>query len=151
MKLSERKIKKLIEIYNNYCREAYNITDISRWCKKVGISKKTLEPSRTNEQKILDAVQHLNPREGDKYFLYTAVDGEKQAVTKGEPVFLKSGQPKMVKNSILKVVDQWSADEDKEHYIKRVYMTLSILENVIDMDKFIKYQLKKNYPLLEDL
>lgn len=141
----------LLDIYNKYIKEAVNIEDISRWCTKKSISAKVLNPSRTNEQKILDAVKHLSPREGDKYLLYSAVDGEVQDVKKGEPVFFKNGTPKMIPNKILKTESDWNGDEDKEHYIKRVYKTLEILKNVVDMDQFIKYHLKSNIHKIKEL
>lgn len=141
----------ILQIFEDYIKEVRDMKDIKRWCAKKSISSKVLNPQRANEQKILDAVKHLSPREGDKYFLYTAVDGEKQKVAKGEPVFLKSGKPSMVKNSILKVAEDWTGDEDKEHYYKRVYMTMEILKNVIDMSQLTKFHNKSNIKKVEDL
>jgi hypothetical protein len=140
--------KNIEDIYHRYIQEAMNIQDINRWAVKKSISEKILNPSRKNEQVILDAVKHKNPREGDKFYLYTAIDGERQKISKGEPVFLKDGTPKMEPNNILKTVDDWNKDDYKEHYVKRVYMTLCILENLIDIDKFIKYHNKGNHKLL---
>lgn len=150
-KLSQEKVNKIIDIYKQYIIEANNIKDINRWTTKKSVSKAVLNPTRTNEQKVLDAVKHKNPREGDKFWLYTALDGMKQAIAKGEKVFLKSGEPKMVENRILKCEDEWSGDEDKVHYTKRVYMTLSILENLLDLDKFVKYHNKGNQKLIGGL
>ena len=138
-------------IYNKYIYEAYNIEDISRWATKKSVTKSVLNPTRTNEQKVLDAIKRLDPREGDKVYLYSAIDGKVQNIVKGEPVFLKNGNPKMVENRILKTVEQWNGDEDKMHYVKRVYMTVEILKNVIDTSGFIKYHLKSNRHLLEEL
>lgn len=150
-KITQKKNEEILNIYKTYIQEACNIQDISRWAVKKSISTKVLNPSRTNEQVILDAVKHKNPREGDKFYLYTALDGERQKISKGEPVFLKSGEPSMVPNNILRCVEDWSGDEYKDHYIKRVYMTLCILKDLLDMDKFIKYHNKSNKPLLEKL
>lgn len=135
-------------IYHKYIQEAMNIQDINRWTVKKSISNKVLNPTRTNEQVVLDAVKHKNPREGDKFYLYTALDGERQKVAKGEPVFLKSGQPSMIPNNILKCAEDWNGDEYKLHYVKRVYMTLCILENLLDLDQFLKYHNKGNHKLL---
>jgi DNA polymerase elongation subunit (family B) len=143
--------KNLKDIYHKYIKEAMDIQDINRWSVKKSISDKVLNPSRKNEQVILDAVKHRNPREGDKFYLYTALDGERQSISKGEPVFLKNGSPKMEPNNILKCVEDWSGDEYKEHYVKRVYMTLSILENLIDLDEFVKYHNKSNHKKLQEL
>ena len=143
--------KNCVDIYNKYCLEAYNIQDIDRWTTKKSITKAVLNPTRTNEQKVLNAVRHKSPKEGDKFWLYSAIDGEKQDVKKGERVFLKDGTPKMVDNCILKLNEDWSGDEDKWHYVKRVYMTLEILKNVLDISQFTKYHLKSNRKLLEEL
>jgi DNA polymerase elongation subunit (family B) len=132
-------------IYHKYIAEAYNIQDISRWATKKSVTAKVLNPERTNEQVVLNAIKDKNPREGDKFYLYTALDGERQKVAKGEPVFLKSGAPSMMPNNILKCVEDWSKDDYKEHYVKRVYMTLCILENLLDLNEFTKYHLKSNW------
>jgi len=141
----------VVDIYHKYIKEACSIKDISRWTTKKSISKAIFNSTRKNETKILDAVTHLNPREGEKYHLYVAVDGEIQEVKKGVPTFLKDGTPKMIPNEILKVSSDWSGDEFKEHYVKRVYSTISILKNIIDMDKIVKYNNKSNLGKLKQL
>ena len=151
MDLLDTEGENCLDIYHKYIKEANNIQDISRWATKKSITDKVLKPARTNEQKIFDAVKHLNPREGDKYYVYTADAGLNQKVVKGELVFLKSGEPKMEKTTKLKVVEEWSNDEVKAHYTKRVYMTIDILKNVLDMEQFIKYHNKSNSKLLEEL
>ena len=143
--------KNLVELYHGYIKEAYSIQDPSRWAVKKSVSDKVLNPERTNEQSILNAIKHKNPREGDKFYLYTALDGKRQKIVKGEPVFLKNGEPSMVPNNILKCVEDWSNDAYREHYIKRVHDTISILENVLDLTQFIKYHNKSNQKELEEL
>ncbi len=151
MKITKEQEEKIRKIYHKYIKEACNVQDITRWAVKKSVSDKVLNPTRTNEQVILDAIKHKNPREGDKYLLYTALDGLRQKIVKGEPVFLKSGEPSLIPNNILKLVEDWSGDEYKEHYVKRVYMTLDILKNLVDMSKFIKYHNKSNLKKLEEL
>lgn len=141
----------LISIYHDYMKEAYNIKDPQRWAIKKSVTASVLNPERKNEQSVLDAIKHKSPREGEKYFLYTALDGERQDIKKGEPVFLKSGKAKMIPNNILKCVEDWDNDSYRDHYIKRVYATTKILENILDMDKFTKYHLKSNQVLLQQL
>lgn len=139
----------VISIYEKYIKEVKNIQDISRWTTKKTFSKKVQQSDRTNETKIMDAIKHLDPREGDKFMLYTADGGMVQDTKKGELVFLKNGEPKMVKSSILKVQEEWDNDYDLTHYLKRVYSTISILKNIIDMDKIIKYHNKCNASKLD--
>lgn len=139
------------QIYQNYIKEVTDIQDISRWANKKNITSAVLNPTRTNEQKVLDALHGKKVQEGDKVFMFSDIDGEVQKVQKGEPVFLKSGEAKMIPNRILRLVEDYQGSYDLEHYLKRVWMTVDILKNVVDMDEFTKYHLKSNLKLLEDL
>lgn len=142
---------KLVELYTDYCVHALNPKDIKDWCVKYTVSGKMMEGSTVAGQKAydacLDAIEKnviAGVQEGDKIWVYTAVDGEKQKQVNGEPVFLKDGTPKMVKNSILKFPQLYNQDHDSWHYVGRVYSTLKIFETILDMDKFIKYSNKTN-------
>lgn len=139
-----------LEIYHKYVKEASNITDPTRWAVKKSISKKLLEGTRKNETDVLDAIPDLSQvREGDKIFIYRALDGERQVVTKGEPQFYKkTGLPKMEPNSFLKQTKFYANDADTSHYYGRVYATLSIFEEVLDISTFIDYSKPKNKELL---
>jgi hypothetical protein len=139
------------DIYLTYIKEAYQIKDIARWASKKSVTSKVLNGTRTNETKVLDAIGDSEVQEGDKIWVYSAIEGMKQDSAKGELIFSKKGVPKMVENCVLKQTSQWSGDEDKLHYVERVYKTLCILENVIDIPSFTKYHLKKNLPMLEVL
>jgi hypothetical protein len=155
-KIKKEQMMQIVDIYNEHIRAVRDCQDVLPWCTKKSISAKVLNPERANESKVLDAVKHLNPREGDKYLLFNVIDGEKQEMKKGEPVILKkTGKPKMVPNRILKVYEEdMSMDDfvfDKQHYYERVYKTVAILENVVDMDQFVKYHLKSNIGKVEDL
>lgn len=58
----------------------------------------------------------------------------------------------MVPNKILKLSKNWiKGEEDKEHYLMRVYDTMLIMENVIDKQLFIDYTLVKNKATLKEL
>jgi DNA polymerase elongation subunit (family B) len=140
-----------IEVYNRYIKDAYNIEDINRWTTKRTVTKAVLESDRTNEKKVLNALVNEPIQEGDKVWLYAAIDGEKQDVAKGQPIFYSNGDPKMVPNCVLKLPKYWTGDEDKLHYVKRVYATITILENVLPMEMFTKYHLVRNQKLLEDI
>lgn len=139
------------EIYKRYVREAYTIDNISRWTVKKTITKPVLTNDRTNERKIREAVAGQVVAEGDKIWVYTAISGEVQAMAKGELVCYADGSPKMIPNVILKRPELWSGDEDKEHYVGRVYDTLSIFGNLLDMQVHLNYSLKRNKKALEEL
>lgn len=143
--------KDCVAIYHKYVKEAHNIQDISRWATKKTITKAVLTGERKNETKVLDAIGEDHVNEGDKIWIYSAIDGEIQAQTKGEIVFYSDGTPKMVQNCILKQTKNFKNDQDKFHYIERVYKTVEILSTVLDMSQFINYSLKKNTKLLDCL
>lgn len=148
-------VDKIPNIYKNFCYEALNATEIKRWCVKKTVTKSILNPERANEQKPLDACMEAIEKgitdgiqEGDKIYLYKAIDGETQKIAKGEPVFLKNGTPKMIPNEILKFPELYSKDHAGWHYVERVYKTLNIMDKVIDIDNFTKYHLKSKRKLL---
>lgn len=143
------------DIFKKQCLAALNPTDIRDWTVKKTITQSVLQPERLNEQKVLDACNEAigeqiiqNIQEGDKVWLYQAIDGEKQKVVKGEPVFLKDGTPKMESNTLLRFPELYKNDHDKWHYVQRVYKTLEILDNIVDMSQFEKYHLKAKRKLL---
>lgn len=146
------KMTEIVNVYHKYVIESQNIIDPSRWATKKTVSKAVLESTRSNEQKILRALQGTNIQEGDKVYLIQCVDGERQKMEKGMPVFLKNNVPKMIKNDVYKRLEEWYPGfEDKEHYLTRVYDTLLILENILDKTQFIDYTIKKNKQKLEEL
>lgn len=148
----------LPSIYESYIKEALNIKDVTRWSTKKTVTKSVLEPKRLTEQKILDAINgSINAgiiegiQEGDKVWVYNALDGQIQDVKKGEKVFYRDGSPKMIDNCILKDKRLWNGDQNVMHYIERVYDTVSILANVINIEEFMRYGLKSNRDKLKDL
>jgi hypothetical protein len=62
-------------VYKKYVVEAFNIKDIKRWVSRKTISEKTLNPQRTNEQKIFDIIQDSNFSEGDRIYCFFREDG----------------------------------------------------------------------------
>lgn len=141
----------IMDLYKKYSYEACNIKDINRWTVKKTITKPVLTNDRTNERKIREAVEDQVVAEGDKVWLYTAIDGEIQEVKKGELVFYANGKPKMIPNRILKTPNQWLDDQDVKHYIERVNDVLAIFGNLINLEDFPRYHLKRNKVLLEEL
>lgn len=112
--------EKVIHLYNRYVKEIYNLTDISKWSCKKTITESVLNPERTNEQKVLDAIEGEELQEGDKIFVY----------------FTKTGE--------LKLQDKWENDHDEEKLLKKLYSTLEIFETVLNMDDYPKYHLKNH-------
>ena len=140
------------DIYHEYIKEALDIQDINRWATKKSITEKLFESDRANETKVVDAIEGLDVQMGDKVYLYNAIDGLTPKMVKGKPVILKkSGEVKMIPNNVLRVVEKFNGDYDKDHYIDRVRKTVAILENIIDMEQIPNYTSVKGKKLLEDL
>jgi DNA polymerase elongation subunit (family B) len=125
--LDDNSLFKIQEIYKSYIVESQTVTDISRWSTKRTITKSVMNPERTNEQKVLDALEGEDFREGDKIYVYFDV------------------------NDSLKLADKWQNDENKERLLKRVWNTLEIFENLLDLSQFEKYYLKSKRNVLKEL
>lgn len=154
---------KNIGLYNKYCKEAADIIDINRWTTKKTVTKPILNPERANEQKPKDAIDEAIEKgiidgiqEGDKIWVYTAIDGTKQKMVKGVPQFYKSkarkGEPMLVEKSINRFPELWNGkDHDKWHYVGRVHATLELFESIIDDEQYPNYSAKKKRKLLEEI
>jgi DNA polymerase elongation subunit (family B) len=129
-------------LYKSYIKKANNITDITEWCKKVTITDKILKCKghaemspekkkelgiRANESKIYDALHGKHVQEGDKIYLY-----------------FKS-------NRDYGLLETWDGDYSKEDLMKNIHSCVNTFKNLLDMDGFVKYHLKGNKKLLEEL
>lgn len=142
--------------YKQFCQEALNIKDIKQWVTKKTVTEAMIDKTTVAGEKAFDACQEAinkgiidSIQEQDKIWVYQYIKGQKQKIAKGEPVFLKDGTPKMVDDTALRFGKLFDGDYDKWHYVKRVWDTLEILENVIDIKSFDKYHLKSKRKLLE--
>ena len=106
------------QIYKSYIIEANNVTDMSRWVSKKTITEKVLNPARTQEQKLFDAIQSIEYSEGDKVLTYFKED------------------------DTIGLLEFWNNDESKAKLTGRVRKTLEIFKTVLNMDDFEKYHLK---------
>jgi hypothetical protein len=118
---------KILELYQDYVVQIFNIDDITKWVVKKTISDKVLNPERTNEQKVLDAIAGSDLKEGDRAFFYFDV------------------------NSNLKLAENWDHDHDVETLLEKLYKTVSVFETVIDKTQYPNYSLKKNMNLAREL
>lgn len=112
------KQEQILGIYEQYIKEAHNLKDITRWSSKKTISEAVLEAKQTTQQKILEAVGDRHVQLGDKIYVYFRKDGS------------------------LGMQEDWDQDHNPDKLAERVYKTLTIFSNVIDMNLFVKYHLK---------
>jgi DNA polymerase I len=125
------KMDEAAEIYNSYVKEIYNLQDITRWSAKKTITDSVLNPERTNEQKVLDALHGKQVQMGDKIYVY------------------------FTETEALKLQEEWSAeapDHDKVKLTEKLFKTIEVFDSVIPMEKFPNYKLVKNQnTILRDL
>lgn len=133
-----------VEIYEEYIQEVYNMKDIKRWAGKKNITEKVMKNDRTTEAKVREALDEMDEDFviGDKVFLYSAIDGEIEELDKdGNPkIYKRTGLVKMIPKRVLKHIDLFNNDHDVDHYLKRVYDTINIFSNILDMDRIKKYK-----------
>ena len=117
----------ILEIYNNCIKEVMDIKDMTRYSFKKTITESVLNPERTNEQRVLDALEGTEFSEGDKRYF-----------------FFKD-------EKTLCLVEKFDGAYDKMKLVKRIYDTMCIFDSVIDISVLPKYHLKKNQKLLQEL
>lgn len=115
-----------IDIYNTYVEKILNLTDISEWCTKKTLSQNVLEGTRLNETKLMDALEDSEYVEGDKLYVFYLPD---------DTLCLK---------------EKFSGEYNKKRLLKRLYDTVKIFKNILDIEQFKNYSLKKNLKELED-
>lgn len=128
--LLDDKEEDIIAVYNSYVKEIYNLKDINRWGAKKTITDKVLNAERTNEQKVLDALEGTSVQMGDKVYMYFKEDDS------------------------LSRCDNWDAKQpnhNKNKLCEKLYKTLKIFENVLDISKYPNYKLKRNKTLLKEV
>lgn len=126
--LLDNKKDEVINVYNNYVKEIYNLTDIANWCSKKTITKSILNPERANEQKVLDSLEGEDFQEGEKIYVYFKWD------------------------STIGLQNKWNSaapDHDVYKLLKKLHKTICIFANVLDKKQFINYSLKTKRSLLE--
>lgn len=123
----EGKEEKLVDLYHKYIKEALGVTNIKRWASRKSVTEAVLNPERTNEQKVADALQGQQFQPGDRRYFYFKSDGS------------------------LSVVENFDGDYDKYKLIEKIWKTLQIFSTVVDTTVFPKYHLKTKRHLLETI
>jgi DNA polymerase elongation subunit (family B) len=126
-KLIEGKREDIESIYHKYVQEIYNIKDITRWCAKRNITEAVLNPERTNEQKVADAIINTEYVQGDKIYVYFTNEDK------------------------LKLKEHWTNDHNIVTLLSKLYDSLCIFETVLDLSLYKNYSLVKNQNLARQL
>lgn len=117
-----------VETYNRYVREALNVSDMKRWATRKTVTENVLNPERTNEQKILDALNGSEYVEGDRAYFFYKTDGS------------------------LCLLENFNQDYDKDVLLKKLFDTVKVFDSILPVKQtFPNYKLKKNKKLLDEL
>lgn len=116
------------DIYHSYIKEALNIKDITRWVSKKTVTDKVLNPERTNELKVKNAIENSEYMEGDK--IYVFFDNEDN----------------------LRLAEHFNGDYNKSRLLGKLYKTAQVFSTILDTKVlFPNYSLKRNKELLANL
>jgi len=108
-----------LEVYNGYAKEILNVQDITRWADRKTLTSTTFESTRTNETKVMDAIQGTEYVEGNRIW-----------------TFFKS-------DKTLSLVENFDGDYDKTALLKKLYNTIEIFAEILDINQFPNYSLSK--------
>ena len=116
------------EIYFRYAREILDVKDMKRWASRKTITQAVLTSPRTNETKVLAALDGSEYVEGDRVFM-----------------FFKEDQS-------LSLLERFDGDYCKKTLLKKLFNTSLIFGNVLDVKTiFPNLTLKKNGGLLNEV
>lgn len=117
----------LDRLYSQYVGEVMNVQDIKRWSARKTLSSTMQNSTRTNETKVMSAIEGSNYREGDRFFVYYKSD-----------------------DSVC-LAENFDGDYNKPRLLKNIWDTVSIFDTVLPVkDMFNNYSLKKNFQKLLD-
>lgn len=113
-------------IYSQYVKEIMNIRNIKRWVTRKTLTDKVFAPKRTNEQKVLDAIEGTEYNEGDRAYFYFKEDGT------------------------LSLAEHFDGKYNREKLLEKLYKTGQVFETILDVEKiFPNYKLKRNADALK--
>jgi DNA polymerase elongation subunit (family B) len=136
-----------VEIYYSYVMEIMSIKDISRWASKKTVTKSVLNPERSTEEKILKSLGDRKFQEGDKIRVYfSEVARTIESVDKKGKV-----KTKVEYDYPLKLEEDWAQDHSSKKLLGKLYNNMEVFENVIDMNLFPNFTLKKNQDKLKEI
>ena len=116
-----------LDLYNDYVFEIHNLADISRWTSKKTVTEAVLNPSRTNEQKVADALAETDVQMGDKHYFFFDT------------------------NDALVLQQNWTGNHSVERLLEKLFKTVKIFAPVLDIKLFPNYTLKRNQRALSSL
>lgn len=121
------KMDQVIFLYLKYSKDILNLKDISTWCLKKTITKAVMKPERTTEERVQKAILDIDFQEGDKIYMFYETD------------------------DTLSLQQNFKGEYSKKRLLKKLYATLKVFKNIIDISLFPDFTIKKNLTLLSDV
>ncbi len=112
-------------IYDKYVKEILELNNIKRWATRKTITEKVLNPKRTNEQKVLDAISESEYTEGDRAYFFFMPDDS------------------------LCLIENFTGEYNKIKLLEKLYKTSNIFHTIIPKELFVNYKLKRNQKELD--
>jgi DNA polymerase I len=120
--IKQGKDNELVPHYEAYVTQIVNLKHISDWCSKKTVTKAVLSGTRTNETRVMDAIEDVEGiQEGDKFYVFFKTDKE------------------------LCRLEDFDGIYDKKKLLGKLYNTVKVFSNVLDITQFKNYALVKNY------
>lgn len=123
--LLKDKKSQMIYLYMKYAKDITNIKDISDWCTKKTVTKSVLSGSTPAQENVRDALND-EVNEGDKVFMFFKNEEE------------------------LCLRENFDGTYSKERLLGKLYDTLCVFENVVDVGVFPDYTTARDRALLSD-
>jgi len=122
--LLAKKRDHIYSLYEEYGKRIKADWNPEEWSMKKTVTNSVLNPERTQEQKVLDAIQDIDYQEGDKVHLFS--------------------QDK----DTLKLTKDFNGEYCRDTYYNKLFKTLEIFENLIDPTLFPNYKTGRNKNLI---
>lgn len=126
-RLLENDLEGANKLYLDAAESIKYLQDISEWCSKKTVTDAVLNPKRTTEQRILDAIGDKPVQEGDKI-----------------RVFFKSPTEVCLE-------EKFDGTYDADRMYEKLFKTVKVLEPVLDIEAYPNFKLKRNKKLLEEI
>jgi hypothetical protein len=114
----------IFSLYFKYANDVLAIADISQWCVRKTVTKSVLNPERTNERRVLDALEESDSVEGDRVYIFNKTATE------------------------LCLQENFDGSYDVDTMLRKLYNTLAIFDTILDIDLFPNFTLQRNRELL---
>lgn len=128
--LIEKRSDELVDIYNSYVVKAGNIgtvDEMREWASKKTVTKAVLVGGRTNEARIMEAIDGTDYSEADKIRVFFETDTK------------------------VSLVENFNGTYDKRRLYAKIHGNIKTFKNLIDMSLFTNYSFKRSQTSLDKI